>query len=292
MLSVPMHPASVGLGFKPAFFHEAMAETRPHQWWEVHPENHLVSGGPRLHMLQALAERHPLSLHSVSLSLASPEPVDPQRLQGLQRLSRMLQPALISEHLAWSWWRGTYAPDLWPVRRSPLSLDQLCNNIDRVQMALGRSIALENPSHYVPLPHEMDEVEFLHCVAHRSGCQLLVDVNNVAVSAHNLNQDPMDWLDRIHPHLVAEIHLAGHHADPMCGEALWIDGHDRPISEPVWHLYQHFIARIGPRPTLIERDDCLPPYDTLQAEADRARTVLAASAIGSLARPCFESTHV
>jgi uncharacterized protein (UPF0276 family) len=153
-------------------------------------------------------------------------------------------------------------------------LDQLCRNIDRVQTALGRKIALENPSHYVPLEHEQDEVDFLHEVARRCGCQLLVDVSNVAVSAHNLNLDPIDWLDRIHPDLVAEIHLAGHHPDPLCGEALWIDSHDQAISEQVWQLYQHLISRIGARPTLIERDDQLPTYDALQAEADRARALM------------------
>jgi uncharacterized protein (UPF0276 family) len=269
-----LRPTAVGLGFKPAFFDDAMTEARADAWFEVHPENYWVAGGPRRDMLCALASAHPLSLHSVSLSLASPEPVDEARLSALVELNRELAPALVSEHLAWSWWQGVYAPDLLPVVRSDVLLQHLSDHIDLVQTALGRSIALENPSHYVTLPHEWDEVDFLHELARRTGCGLLVDVNNVAVSAHNLGLNPSDWLDRMDGVLIAEIHLAGYHPDPSCGDELWIDGHDQPISEGVWQLYERLIARIGPRPTLIERDDHLPPYAELQAEADRARQIL------------------
>jgi uncharacterized protein len=261
----------VGLGFKPEHFAEALAETRPGQWWEVHPENHLVDGGPRWHMLQALRERHPLSLHSVSLSLAAPTPMPPHRLDALVEMNRRLEPALVSEHLAWSWWQGAYAPDLLPARRTGFLLNWLVQRVDALQNRLGRTIAIENPSHYVPLTHDWDEVDFLHALAQRSGCHLLIDVNNVAVSAHNLGLDPEQWLSRIDGTLVAEIHLAGHHPDPLLGDALWIDGHDTPISAGVWNLYHALISRIGSRPTLIERDDQIPPYAELQLEADRAR---------------------
>lgn len=264
-------PLSVGLGFKPEHFEAAVTETRLGQWYEVHPENYQVAGGPRWHMLEALRQHHPLSLHSVSLSLAGPDPLCTERLSALVEMNRRLQPALVSEHLAWSWHRGTYAPDLLPVRRSIALRDRLVQRIDRVQSALGRTIAIENPSHYVPLEHEMDEVDFLHELAQRSGCQLLIDVNNVAVSAHNLGFDPEHWLARVKGDHVAEIHLAGHHADPRLGEGLWIDGHDTPISAQVWNLYHQLIARIGMRPTLIERDDHVPSHAELQLEADRAR---------------------
>jgi uncharacterized protein (UPF0276 family) len=267
----------VGLGLKPQHFSEAMAETRLGQWFEVHPENYQVDGGPRIALLQALRERHPLSLHSVSLSLASPEPLNTARLQALSQLCQRLQPALVSEHLAWSWLKGTYAPDLLPAPRTNALLQCMARHIDQVQTALGRVIAIENPSHYVPLPHEWDEVEFLHALAQRSGCKLLVDVNNIAVSAHNLGLNPLDWLARINPALIAEIHLAGHHSDPQHGDALWIDGHDTPVSEQVWLLYQTLIERTGALPTLIERDEHIPPYDQLQAEADRARRICAAT---------------
>ena len=261
----------VGLGFKPQHFHEAVAETQPGQWWEVHPENYMVAGGSRWRMLEALRSRHPLSLHSVSLSLASPEPVDDGRLAALCELTHRLQPALVSEHLAWSWWRGVYAPDLLPARRSTALLRQMTNQIDRVQSALGRVIAIENPSHYALLNHEWDEVDFLNVLARRSGCMLLVDVNNVAVSAHNLGFSAQDWLDGIDADRVAEIHLAGHDPDPLLGDALWIDAHASDVAAPVWDLYAGLIERIGFRPTLIERDASVPAYADLQAEADRAR---------------------
>jgi uncharacterized protein (UPF0276 family) len=194
-----------------------------------------------------------------------------ERLDALVELNRRLEPALVSEHLAWSWWQGAYAPDLLPARRSDGLLAWMINRIDAVQTRLGRTVAIENPSHYVPLAHEWDEVDFLHALAQRSGCQLLIDVNNVAVSANNLGFAPEQWLRRIDGRHVAEIHLAGHHRDPLQGEALWIDGHDTPIAEQVWSLYHELIARIGFRPTLIERDEHIPPYEVLQAEADRAR---------------------
>lgn len=225
-------------------------------------------------MLEALREHHPLALHSVSLSLASPEEVDANRLATLVEMNRQLQPSLVSEHLAWSWWQGVHAPDLLPVRRSGFLLNLLLRQIDTVQTALGRSIALENPSHYVPLAHEWGEVDFLNTLARRSGCMLLVDVNNVAVSANNLGFDPAAWLDGVDADRVAEVHLAGHHADENMGNALWIDSHASPISEQVWALYARLMARVGPKPTLIERDDQIPNYATLQTEADRARRLM------------------
>ncbi len=268
-------PLEVGLGFKPLYFEQAVAESCPGIWWEVHPENYAVPGGPRWRMLESLRQRHPLSLHSVSLSLASPQAIAPQRLQGLVDLARRLQPALISEHLAWSWWQNQHAPDLLPVHRTHALLDILLQQLDRVQTALGRPIALENPSHYVPLCHEWDEVDFLNTLVRRSGCHLLVDVNNVAVSAHNLGTDPIHWLDRINADAVVETHLAGHHSDPALGDALWIDSHDAPVSHDTWRLYAHLLHRIGPRPTLIERDDQLPPYAELKAELQWARALQA-----------------
>ena len=205
------------------------------RWWEVHPENYLADGGPRLAWLDAIRSRHPVSLHGVSLSLAADAPPDETHLARLAHLARRIEPALISEHLAWSHWRGVYQPDLLPFPRTRQALARVARNIERTQEALGRPIAIENPSHYLQLPgHEMSEGAFFAELVRRTGCQLLLDINNVFVSAHNLGTDPLDYLDAYPLHAVAEMHLAGHHADPVHGAALLIDSHDAPVAEPVW----------------------------------------------------------
>ena len=155
------------------------------------------------------------------------------------------------------------------------ALQRIASHIGQVQDSLQRRIAIENPSHYLTLPgHDWDEVDFLHELVRRTGCGLLVDVNNVFVSAHNLGTHAHRWLDRVNADAVMEIHLAGHHADPALGTGLLIDGHDAPVDEAVWQLYEHLVARTGPRPTLIERDGNLPSFDTLMAERARAQSTL------------------
>lgn len=272
-----MPPLLAGLGLKPEFFEQALAERAPGQWWEVHPENYAVGGGPRRAWLEAIRREHPLSLHGVSLSLAGVHAPPPEGLQSLADLVRSLAPALVSDHLAWSWHAGRYAPDLLPVQRDLATLQRLCRRLDEVQNALGRPLAIENPSHYLPLAHEWDEVDFLHEVHRRTGCQLLVDLNNLVVSAHNVGQDAQDWVDRVRADAVVELHLAGH--QPDAASNLLIDSHDTSVGEAAWALHERLIRRIGPRPTLIERDAQLPPYAQLQAECARARQqLLAASA--------------
>lgn len=272
---------TAGLGLKPVHFEAALACTDDGLWFEVHPENYMVDGGPRLAWLGLLRERHPLSLHGVGLSLASVEPPDAAHLARLAALVDRFEPALVSEHLAWSRWGDAAFPDLLPVPRTAESLRALATNVDRVQERLKRRIAIENPSHYLRIDdHEYDEVGFLTELAQRTGCRLLVDVNNVFVSANNVGIDAGAWIDRIDGELVAEIHLAGHHADPAWGEALLIDAHDAPVAEPVWALYARLVARIGARPTLIERDDKLPPFDALRAERARAHAVLQSAVAG------------
>lgn len=265
-----------GLGIKPQHFDDALAARAPGLWYELHPENYLVAGGPRRAWLHRLRERHPLSLHGVSLSLGGDTPLPAAPLAALAALVRELEPALVSEHLAWSRWGGHYLPDLLPLVRSEATLARLTDNIGRMQDALGRPIALEHPAHYLVLAHEMDEVEFLRQLVQRSGCSLLIDVNNVYVGAHNLGYDARAWLDALPGEAVAEIHLAGHRADAQLGDAMLIDSHDAPIAEPVWTLYAHLIARIGPRPTLIERDGQVPPLATLMLERARAASLLVA----------------
>ena len=269
---------SAGLSLKPAHYAEALAAPADARWFEVHPENYFVDGGPRLAWLDAIRARHPLSLHGVALSLAADAPPDAAQLARLARLCARVEPALVSEHLAWSAWRGTYHPDLLPFPRTRAALARVAANVSRVQDALRRPIAIENPSHYLVVDgHDIDEITFLGELARRTGCRLLVDVNNVFVSARNLGYDAGAWLDAVPGDAVAEIHLAGHSADPALGEALLVDSHDAPVAPAVWSLCERLVRRIGPRPTLVERDDNLPAYAELDAERARAAALLASA---------------
>jgi len=270
---------SAGLGLKPQHFDEAHACAASGLWFEVHPENYMADGGPRLAWLETIRSRHPLSLHGVALSLAADADPDALHLDRLAALVDRFEPALVSEHLAWSAWRGAYRPDLLPVPRTAEALARIVANVGRTQDRLRRRIALENPSHYLTLDgHEFGEVEFLVEIARRSGCTLLLDVNNVFVSASNLGYRAAQYIDAVPGELVAEIHLAGHSADPVHGSRLLIDSHDAPVAAPVWSLYERLIARIGPRPTLIERDENIPPFAELMAERARAHDMLAEAA--------------
>jgi len=256
-----------GLGLKPQHFDAAVACTAEGMWFEVHAENYLIAGGPRRRWLEAIRAVHPVSLHGVSLSLAGDAPPDAAHLDRLSDLVRRIEPALVSEHLAWSAWGGVSVPDLLPFPRNQEALCRIASNIDRAQSALGRQIAIENPSHYLHIDaHAWDEIDFLTELARRTGCSLLLDVNNVHVSARNLGFSAQDYLNRFPGERVTEIHLAGHTADPVAGEALLIDSHDTPVASDVWQLYRHLVERIGVKPTLIERDGNVPGFDELVGE--------------------------
>ena len=273
MTTVP----TAGLGLKPQHYEAARACLADGLWFEVHPENYLVAGGPRLAWLEAIRALHPISLHGVALSLAADAAPDPTHLARLAALAARIQPALVSEHLAWSTWRGAYQPDLLPFPRTAAALQRIVENITQAQDALGRRIAIENPAHYLHIDgHAWGETDFLAELARRTGCGLLLDVNNVYVSAHNLGYPAGAYLDAFPGALVMEIHLAGHTPDPNLGRALLVDSHDAPIAPEVWALYERLVARIGPRPTLIERDDKLPEFATLLAERNRADALLRA----------------
>ena len=268
---------AAGLGLKPQHFDEARQARAAGLWFEVHAENYLVAGGPRLAGLEAVRAVHAISLHGVSLSLAGAQPPDAAHLQRLAALVRRLQPALVSEHLAWSRSGGHYLPDLLPFPRTGAALRRIAANIDRTQHALGRALAIENPSHYLRIPgHEWDEIDFLRELARRTGCSLLLDINNVVVSAANLGFDAQDWLDRFPAQLVSELHLAGHSQDPALGAALLVDSHDRPVAPQVWALHRRFCARAGARPTLIERDGNVPAFAQLMDERAQAAQALQA----------------
>jgi len=268
---------TAGLSLKPQHYDAALACPAAGLWFEVHPENYMVDGGPRLAWLEAIRARHAVSLHGVALSLAADAEPDPAHLARLAALVRRFEPALVSEHLAWSAWRGAYHPDLLPFPRTGEALSRIAGNVSRAQDALGRRIAIENPSHYVRIEgHEWDEVAFLKELARRTGCGLLLDVNNVYVGSRNLGYCAEAYLDSFPGEQVLEIHLAGHTPDPKLGESLLVDSHDAPVVPAVWSLYDRLIARIGSRPTLIERDDNLPDFSTLLTERERADSVLRA----------------
>lgn len=268
---------TAGLGLKPQHFDAALSCPAPGLWFEVHPENYLVDGGPRLAWLEAIRDKHPLSLHGVSLSLAADAEPEATHLKRLAELARRVQPALISEHLAWSAWRGSYYPDLLPFPRTHEALARIAGNIERTQDALARRIAIENPSHYLHMNgHEWSETEFLSELSRRTGCGLLLDVNNVYVSANNLGYSAAAYIDAFPADAVMEIHLAGHTPDPQLGAALLVDSHDAPVAPEVWALYERLIARTGPRPTLIERDDNLPDFAELLREREAAHALLRA----------------
>ena len=267
---------TAGVGFKPEHFEEAIASPADGLWFEVHAENYMVDGGPRLEMLEALRSARPLSLHGVGLSLASVEQPDQAHLDKLGQLIDRFEPELVSEHLAWSRCESFYFPDLLPFPRTAELLEAICRNIAISQDALGRPISIENPSLYLKLAdHEWSETDFLKELERRTGCGLLVDANNIHVSATNLGFDPHDYVEALPAAAVTEYHLAGHSIDPELGASLLIDSHDQPIAEVVWSLYERLIERLGPRPTLIERDGNIPPFTELMAERDRAATLLA-----------------
>lgn len=274
-----MSGLTAGLGLKAEHYGEALACRAEGLWFEVHAENYLVAGGPRLSWLETVRGAHPLSLHGVSLSLAGAQAPDPTTLAQLAALVRRFEPALVSEHLAWSRRGGVYLPDLLPFPRSSEALATICAHIAQVQDALGRTIALENPSHYLVLEgHEWSEIDFLAEIARRTGCSLLLDINNVYVSARNLGTSAEHYVDAFPARHVAEIHLAGHRPDARFGERLLVDSHDAPAAAAVWSLFQRFIERAGARPTLIERDAELPPFAQLLAERDDAHQRLVALA--------------
>lgn len=264
-----------GLGLKPQHFDAALANADAGMWFEVHPENYLVEGGPRRALLESIRARHPVSLHGVSLSLAADAAPNKAHLVRLGSLVDQIEPVLVSEHLAWSAWRGVVLPDLLPFPRTQAALLRIVSNIACAQDALGRRIAIENPSHYLCIEgHDWDEIAFLKELSHRSGCGLLLDVNNVYVSANNLGYPAETYIDAFPADAVMEIHLAGHTADPQLGQGLLIDSHDAPIAPEVWRLYERLIARIGSRPTLIERDDQIPAFSEMLVERRKAHALL------------------
>jgi uncharacterized protein (UPF0276 family) len=278
-------PAAAGIGFKPQHFADIIAGEQPIGFVEIHAENYMGAGGPPHAQLAALRERYALSVHGVGLSIGGAGPLDPTHLARLKILCDRYQPESFSEHLAWSSHGEVYYNDLLPLPYTEETLARVVEHVDRVQTALRREMLLENPSTYVAFAEStIPETEFLTEISRRSGCTLLLDVNNVFVSARNHGTDPESYLDAFPLARVKEIHLGGHdeQADDT-GAPLLIDAHGAPVADPVWALYRSVIARTGPLPTLIEWDNDLPAWPVLANEARAAGRILANAAAPSAA---------
>jgi uncharacterized protein len=267
-------PAATGIGLRAAHHERVRTEQPDIAWLEVHTENFL-GGGATPAILEALRERYAISLHGVGLSLGSAEGLDEQHLARVAALVRRLDPAAVSDHVSWSVTGGVYFNDLLPIPYDEDALAVIARNVMRFQEAIGRSVMVENPSTYLRhVQSDRAEPQFLAELCQRSGCGLLLDVNNVFVSTENHGDDAQAYLAAIAHLPIGEIHLSGHHLRQVGNRSIRIDDHGSPVSDPVWALYERALAVIGPRPTLIEWDSALPPLETLLAEADKAQARL------------------
>jgi uncharacterized protein (UPF0276 family) len=269
-------PAAPGVGYKPQHYSALLDNPVAVRWLEIHAENYMGDGGRPLAQLRYLAERFPISVHGVGLSIGGEGPLDPDHLRRLKHLCDWLNPASFSEHLAWSSHDSAFLNDLLPLPYTKSTLTTVVDHIDQLQEVLGRQILLENPSSYLAFAESTyDEPAFLAEVARRSGCGLLLDVNNVFVSAVNLNLDARAYIDAFPLDVVGEIHLGGHDEDQDDhGAPLLIDSHGRAVADPVWSLLDYTLAQSGPRPVLIEWENDVPDWPLLEAEAARTAAAL------------------
>jgi len=269
---VPGLPCRAGLGLKNEHFAEVLETSPDIGFFEVHAENYMVAGGPFHHYLGLIREQYPLSLHGVGLSIGGEGELDRQHLARLAALLERYQPQSFSEHLAWSSHGPVFLNDLLPLAYDAATLKRVCEHVDQVQSTLKRTMLLENPSTYLQFQRStLDETDFISEVIRRTGCGLLLDVNNVYVSCINHQREPLAYIDALPLHAVGEIHLAGFAEDTdSLGDRLLIDDHGAPIDNAVWQLYEQVLSRIGPVATLIERDNQVPAFSVLLAEADHA----------------------
>lgn len=273
-------PQRAGFGLKPEHYADVLAAVErgtPPAWAEVHPQNYFGAGGPPHRWLTAIADHLPLSFHSVGLSLGSAAGVDRDELALLAALCDRYEPAMVSDHLSWSNGPDDKFPDLLPIPYSHAALAHFVGEVGRVQDRLRRPMLIENPSRYLAyVGDDWGEVDFLHELCRRSGCGLLLDVNNVEVSAFNLGCDPAPWLDAFDPALVGEVHVAGHsRKDDGIGGMIAIDDHGSVVGQNCWDMLTVFLRRAGPKPVLVEWDSDVPGYPTLMAEVARADALLA-----------------
>ena len=272
-------PNGPGVGYKAQHFSSILAMSGSVQWLEIHAENYMGEGGRPLAQIRRLREDFPFSCHGVGLSIGGEEPLDKGHLERLRKLNGWLEPAVFSEHLAWSTHDNHYYNDLLPLPYTESTLARVCDHIDEVQETLGRQMLLENPSTYFEFEEsELSEIELISGIAERTGCGLLLDVNNVFVSSTNNGRNARSYINEFPLELVQEIHLGGHEDDEDDdGSLLLIDNHASEVVDPVWELYACTIDRAGPVPTLIEWDNNVPDWPELEAEAKRAAKILEAA---------------
>ncbi|MDH4275935.1 MAG: DUF692 domain-containing protein [Gammaproteobacteria bacterium] len=270
--------ALTGVGLRAEHYLEFTRDHPPIGWIEVHSENYFGAGGPHVNTLTELRANYPLSLHGVGLSLGGTDPLDVTHLEKLKHLILRTQPWVVSEHLAWSAFQGRHFNDLLPLPYTEEALNNCAARITQMQDQLKRQILIENPSSYLSFNHStISEPEFLGALCARTGCGILLDINNVYVSAINHGFDPIHYLNCIPTAPVGEIHLAGHSIRHFNDATVLIDTHDQPVSAAVWTLYEYVVSRFPAVPVLIERDSNLPPLQELLNEAQRAQSILEAS---------------
>ena len=262
----------VGIGLKSQHYGNILDDKPPVSFFEIHAENYMAEGGAHHRYLGEIAQNYPLSIHGVGLSLGSADGIEGNHLERLATVIERYKPWLVSEHLAWSVSEGTYLNDLLPIPYTQESLNLVADNVMRTQDRIGRQLLIENPSSYMAFESStMDELDFLVALSKKSGCGLLVDVNNIYVSASNNGWSAEDYIDNIPAELVGEIHLAGHSVRDVQGAILRIDDHGSPVCDAVWSLYTRLIARIGMRATLVEWDNDIPELDLWVTQAAMAK---------------------
>lgn len=275
-------PDKAGVGLRHPHMSRFINERPPAAWLEVHTENYVGAGGPRLRALEKIRQDYPISCHGVGLSLGSAEGLDDDHLVRIRTVIDRFQPGLVSEHVSWSITGGVYLNDLLPLPYTEEALDVICRNVDHAQTALGRQILVENPSSYVSFKcSTMPEWDFMAAIVGRTGCGLLLDVNNIHVSAHNHRFDANAYLDAVPLDAVQEIHVAGHFVQHFADEdgtdrVILIDDHGTQVEPAVWTLFRRALDRVGPMPTLMEWDNNIPELDVLLAEARKAEMILSA----------------
>jgi uncharacterized protein (UPF0276 family) len=275
-------PLTSGIGLKPAHYEQALACRDAGIWFEVHTENYFIDGGPRMNALHKIREQFPISFHGVGASLGGPALPDAEHLKKVRQLVDQFQPTLVSEHAVWSRLGKEYFAELLPLPRTQEALLRLIDGINCYQEAISRTILIENPTNYLSLKSEMDEADFLVEACQRTGCGLLLDVNNLFLSAHNCGIDAQAYIRTLPKGLVGEIHIAGYDQDEKYGDQLLIDSHATPVSHSVWQLLALTLETLGPKPVLLERDANIPSFDALREERLTAHNLIIERANGDV----------